>query len=244
MARVFNGSTDKIARGAAVVTAKPCTYSAWFRSTSASAAQMLVSNNNGATSNGINLEVFGGNVGMFTNTGNQEAVSTTAYSANVWNHAAGVYASDDSLIAYLNGGGKATDFGPAATPSGINACNIGVWVTTEPFGGDLAEVAIWSAVLTDQEILALARGLSPFAVRPASLVSYVPIWGLHSPEIDLKTPANTWTVTGATRSSHAPVVPFSRRFWSTAPTVPAAAAGGILYPAALDGMGSRLRALR
>ena len=41
--------------------------------------------------------------------------------------------------------------------------------------GSIAEAAIWSAALTDDEILSLAKGFTPDQIRPQSLVFYAPL---------------------------------------------------------------------
>jgi hypothetical protein len=41
--------------------------------------------------------------------------------------------------------------------------------------GQIAEVGIWSAALTDAEIVSLAKGMTCNLVRPQSLVFYAPL---------------------------------------------------------------------
>ena len=43
------------------------------------------------------------------------------------------------------------------------------------FNGKIAEVGIWNAALTAQEVASLAKGMTCDKIRPQSLVSYVPI---------------------------------------------------------------------
>jgi Concanavalin A-like lectin/glucanases superfamily len=59
-------------------------------------------------------------------------------------------------------------------------CNVGG--SGLPFRGDLAHVAVWADGLTDAEVLALARGVSPTMVRLATLRGYWPLLGNASPE--------------------------------------------------------------
>jgi hypothetical protein len=74
--------------------------------------------------------------------------------------------------------------------------------STRNFHGDLAELAAWDAVLTQNEISELASGVSPLSVRPGSLKNYVPlvrgvedvVYGSHS------------STTGTTVSAHPPVI--------------------------------------
>lgn len=71
------------------------------------------------------------------------------------------------------------------------------------FDGDIAEAAIWNVALSDAEIAMLAKGLSPLRVRPASLVSYVPMNGAASPVIDIVAGAG-WAPSGITAASSNP----------------------------------------
>ena len=48
--------------------------------------------------------------------------------------------------------------------------------------GRLAEIAIWNAALTDDEVLSLSKGVSPLRVDPQNLVAYWPLYGNGSPE--------------------------------------------------------------
>jgi hypothetical protein len=41
--------------------------------------------------------------------------------------------------------------------------------------GKIAEVAIWNAVLTADEVMSLAKGVKPTSIRPQSLFAYVPL---------------------------------------------------------------------
>ena len=50
--------------------------------------------------------------------------------------------------------------------------------------GNIAEVAIWNAGLTDAEDDVLALGVYPHFIRPSALVAYCRVMGRTSPEID------------------------------------------------------------
>ena len=82
--------------------------------------------------------------------------------------------------------------------------------------GRLAEAALFPVRLTGPEALALARGSSPFRLRPELNPCVWPLWGTHSPEIDLSSGNRNLTVTGTTAVAHAPVTPFSRAVWGPA----------------------------
>ena len=73
------------------------------------------------------------------------------------------------------------------------------------FDGILAEISIWDGVLSDEVMLALSRGVSPFAIRSKTLVYYCPLWGNESPEVDWSGNGNTGTLDGTTKDVHVPV---------------------------------------
>ena len=72
--------------------------------------------------------------------------------------------------------------------------------------GRIAEVGFWSVSLSDAEVTALVRGVSPLMVRPGSLLGYWPVYGQASPEIDLSPSHAPMTLEGtAPLANHAPV---------------------------------------
>jgi len=102
------------------------------------------------------------------------ANTTSGFTANVWHHACGVWASATSRVAYLNGGSKGTDT-TSCTPTSLDRIGLGNTAQSSPvrlLAGLLAEVGIWNAALTDDEVVALAKGFSPECIRPQNLVFY------------------------------------------------------------------------
>ena len=99
-------------------------------------------------------------------------------SAGQWCHAAAVFAGATSRSVYLNGGNKKTDTTQSSLLFTYNRLRIGaranIW-GPEYSHGDIADVGIWSAALTDDEIAALAMGASPLLVRPTQLWFYAPL---------------------------------------------------------------------
>lgn len=240
MARAFLGSSSQfIEYAGAVVNAVPITLAAWVRCRDVDTSQdVIFVGDNTSSNNQFRLNLGGATAGdpvraVTTNSGGTVslAVSSTGYSNNVWCHACAVFAANNDRRAFINGGSKGTNT-TAGTPTAgsINRTAIGRASPLTPSAyltGDIAEAAIWSAALTDTEVAALASGVLPWRIRPAALLAYLPLWGQHSPEIDLKTPATSWVVTGATLANHAPVQPFSARYWGSTPLIEVAAAGGV-----------------
>jgi hypothetical protein len=233
MARSFaSASSQYLEAATAVVTGYPFTLSCWFWSNDTTGAYNLLNVFNNTTTGQAFQLLAAGTVAakpVRFLAGLQAADSTTAYTANVWNHACAVGTSATSRAVYLNGGSKGTSV-TSATATGLNVTTIGRRSTSAPgqyLNGRMAECAVWNAALNDQEAAALAAGVRPIDVRPLSLVGYWPIWGLSSPEPDL-TPNNHQMVVNAAppQANHPPVHLFSRRkvsFYLPDVTPPAAA---------------------
>ena len=182
MAWNFNGSTDYLAAPAAPVTAAPLTIACWFRKTAgASSDHELIGISQPGTDHTFILSAGDGGLSVlyaaaYTGGSWGPATSTALFAANEWNHAAAVFAANDSRFVYLNGGNKGTST-LSVEPLGLNTTSVGyvaIATPTEKFPGDIAEVAIWSAALTDEEIALLAKGFSPLCLwhRLPNLVMY------------------------------------------------------------------------
>ena len=163
------------------------------------------------------------------------AETTTGYSVNTWHHAAGTFTSTTARAAFIDGGSKGTDT-TSIVPANENRISIGRWGDSTPgnyMSGRICEVGLWDVVLTDDEISALARGVTPNRVRPANLKGYWPVWGLHSPEIDLSGNGNSLAVTGAVKADHAPVTLYTPKWAASVPLVEADAGGGFAHSQAV-----------
>jgi len=218
MARLFDDASKEYLVYAGIpVTAYPFTMACWFMSdinAGAASNQTLIALSNTAVWHRLAIfgNVAGDPVRVQTNTSTTgNADTSTGYSTNVWQHAAGVWASTTSRTAYLNAGGAVTDtssqiFG-AVSDTYISAVDLSVqWMS-----GRIAEAAIWNVALNATEILALSKGVHPLTVRPDAIAAYWPLFGLDSPEPDLSpaTVAATrypLTLHGSVYANHAPVV--------------------------------------
>lgn len=97
---------------------------------------------------------------------------------NTWNHCA-VRLSGTTAATFGNGiqSEAATGF-TVLTTTGLDRLGIGAFVRGNVLtysAANFAEVGIWSAAITADEIASLARGVSPSLVRPQSLVFYAPL---------------------------------------------------------------------
>lgn len=173
--------------------------------------------------------------------GAEKKVGST-FTNTAWNHAVWLH-SGGNLFLYLNG----TSAGSVAAGNIVVSGTVRIGSgngAAQGFTGSFANFASWNVALTADEITALSRGMLPHRVRPGSLTTNVPVWGTHSPEIDLVAGRPNWTVTGtATIATTAPPVqPFSRHFWNQPVLEIAAPAGGrLLNVNPLDGLGNYYR---
>ena len=135
-------------------------------------------------------------------------ISSAVAPQNEWHHLLGVEAASNDRRVYLNGGSKGTDTN-SSTPNNIDRTSIGREGDSTPgdyWNGRLAEVAVWSAALTDDEARMLAAGVSPVRVRPGSLKHYWPFW-IGTSGIDHIGTLNLTAVNTPTQADHAPVQP-------------------------------------
>lgn len=180
----FNGSTDyyEVARA---VAGMPLTMACWFRPDDATSTQILMSISTQAGTGRLQLvnagavgaKIQAGAVGNITGDSTATTIGS-GYSAGVWSHACGVFASAASRTAYLNGGNAASSSVNVGTMSPDRTNIAARWVSgaiSLPYAGMLAEVAIWAAALTAAEVYSQWKGVSPLKVRPQSLVLYCPL---------------------------------------------------------------------
>lgn len=183
MAYDLSGSGQYWQGAGAAVTAAPLTMACWFNPDTVTAGYVLMALGRTGTANHyFYLEssgtvagdpvVFGGRAGVGV-----PYASINGITANAWQHACGVTSGISSRFVFLNGVKSAENTG-SVTPSSLNTTDIGMVTSNTPvapLNGKIAEVGIWNAALTDEEVAALAKGVSPAKVRPQSLVFYAPL---------------------------------------------------------------------
>lgn len=134
------------------------------------------------------------------------AKTTSSLSADTWYAFGGSYnAATQDLQVWLNGVNEATT---ASVPNNTDSAAV-MRVFHSAIGITAAWCARWNVVLAANEWLALYRGVPPWRIRPAALQVCIPLWGLHSPEIDLSANSDTAAVTGTTLANGPPVTLFT-----------------------------------
>lgn len=161
------------------------TFAAWFKTTSLTASQTLVSVlDKDVADHRHELRFAGATAGdpvmysVSTGSGNQDTVTTTGGSSGVWTHACAVGFTATNRSAFKDGQDEGTGT-TNRTPLNLDRLSIGLLarVTTPlfPMVGRIAEVAVWDVALSDTEVLELAGGVPPTAVQSADLVAYWPL---------------------------------------------------------------------
>lgn len=212
MARSFNGTSDYLIYSGAAVTTTPLTMACWAKWNTLGTSTMLMTIGDNASTNTllnrfrINKNATNSLVSAAANTTTSgTSVGGTIAATGTWYHCAGVFTSATSRNVYLDavaGTANTTN----VTPTSLDDTTIGASTFTGPsvgayMDGQIAEAGIWNVALTAAEITSLAKGVSPLMIRPASLISYWPLIGKTSPEIDLRSRFEM-TVNGAVAADH------------------------------------------
>jgi hypothetical protein len=221
MARNFPNSTaSRLTLASSAITAAPVTIVAWVRLTAVGTVGRVIAGvNNSASASARNAFqlVMNTTETILARTGDGASFNSSetagTLTAGAWAHAGAVFASATSRTAYLDGTAATPDTN-SRVPSGINQTTIGLTshssgTLANPWNGEIAEVGIWDVALGDAEMKALAKGISPLLIRPASLVYYWPILGKYNPEID-RISGGALTVTGTTQAAAHPRIMYPR----------------------------------
>lgn len=191
------------------ITARPLTIAAWVRPTTLPANAAIVAVENQTNSQGWYLRLDGAGTRVRAQEfdgGSADAVSTGTIGTGTWAHVAGTFNGTTNFV-HLNGV-AGTGVAARSAPAGVDA----MWVGRTDgavfyWNGDIAEVAIWNAILDASELAALAAGVSALLIRPTALVGYWPLLGQGqvNPEIDLMS-ARTLTINGPTPAPHPRII--------------------------------------
>lgn len=156
----FDGINDYLTLAKLPVSAPPFSVSAWFYTSVTDGVQTIwscqLSTNNDYMHR---LILYQSKVQAQTQalTGGI-AATTAAYGTNKWQHACGVWSASNLRSAYLNGGNVGSDTvdkSPTVDRSRIGKVEDGTY--PEYMSGKLADVMVWSRILTLPEIQILAN---------------------------------------------------------------------------------------
>jgi Concanavalin A-like lectin/glucanases superfamily len=196
MARVYNGTVANrlsVADATKVnIVGTACSVHAWVKCTNVSATRGILNKVFTSTHQYIFTILNSGGARIQWGIGNGSA--TDAFNSGgvvplgSWVSVAAVKDGNGAgtLRTYLNGALDSTNTSnnSMATQT-TNPCTVGAQTTILPFLGNIGDVAIWDVALTAAEFLALAKGVSPLALRRDHLRGYWIGIGLSNPEPDL-----------------------------------------------------------
>jgi hypothetical protein len=203
------------------ITGVPITLACWVKPKGISDHDACITVGSSSTNNLFALNLRGNakaTIEVRDGSSGSWSQSSGSYTAQTWQHVAGVCASNTSRKVYLDGvvGNHNT---VSRVPSGVNLLRIGEWsaVWSRPLDGSVCECAIWNVELTADEIGSLASGYSADNIREENLVMYCPLVRDYQDVTgnNLVTPNNT-----VVYNSHAPV-------FDDAPNIYRAAWGGL-----------------
>ncbi len=195
MARTCSAGNNFV-NTSAVRTATPLTLACWFKPVNNTTSEVLVviDNNVSGQSRFQLAKINDGTLQATTATdaASSGASTVATYSAGVWQHACGVFASATDRRIFLNGANKQTN-AVSRVPSGLNRTRIGYRAgPLVEYNGDIGECAIWSVALSDSEVAQLGAGAVPNSIQRTSIVAYWVLAGTASPEPDF---LNTFPMT-------------------------------------------------
>lgn len=217
MARFFTPPNQYLDLTTAVVSSYPLTLACFFRYSSLDANQVIFSiGDRGVPTPSVDRPHWAlniDNVGqLYARTYNlwpnlADATVAVGLVADTWYHACGLFPSSNSRTAFLNGGNKTTDNTNIPFTYPVNTTTIAN-MPTQPgagwdFHGAVAEAVAYNAILTDDEVAALASGACPLAVRPQNIAAYWPLW--DTSDLDLVGGYDMTPIGGPTEMAHPPV---------------------------------------
>ena len=182
MAYDFNGTNQYLSATPPLDgLTKPFTLAAWFypNNITSNGALVALSPANGNYWGLVLGGAISGDPVVALHSGALNAETSSGFSSGQWQHACAVFTSTSSRTAYLNAGSAVTSTAVETSPAAATELLIGSRRINGSLGaymnGQIAEVGIWSAALTQQEIQSISAGMTCDKVRPQSLQFYAPL---------------------------------------------------------------------
>ncbi len=206
MGRLFKStSTQYIASvtGLSIPDA-PCSIAGWVYIDDAATQYRIMTLHDSVGGGSISLQARGdvGGDPIRCEYDDSSAVTTvdtgTSFSTATWHHIACKVTSRDVIYVALDGVITVdSDGSPATGDASPDTIYFGSDDSQSIlFNGRLAEWGLWNDDLDTREIESLAKSIIPKGIRPGNLISYWPLLGKLSPEIDLISKFNL-TLNGA-----------------------------------------------
>ena len=206
MSRTFNGSTQWLTYTGVAVSGQPATFSSRAYASAINRYQVLVcEGRDNATAYLLRNIVYASNVVEAVSLGNNAGNTTTVgtVSQNTWFGAAATFGPS---VQYAWKDGTKSSSASYVAPGAMTYTTIGVEqlsTTYFPWQGRIADVGLYAAVLTDQDVVALNAGWCPLLVSPSALRSYWPLGGaMGNSDADRVGPATMTPVGSPTWGDH------------------------------------------
>jgi len=109
--------------------------------------------------------------------GNANATTTASMTIGKWYHMAAVFTSDTDRAAYIDAGNKGTNNTSKASNTMARvaiASRLRSNIYGNNWDGKIADAAVWTAALNDDQLNSLYRGVKPTSISPESLLFYAP----------------------------------------------------------------------
>jgi hypothetical protein len=165
-----------------VITGPLLSMSLWFYPTGATSILTLASIGVDSARYSLRTGNFGGaaaTIGaqMINGADNPIVVSGNNYTQNAWNHAFGNFEFNNQRVRLNGGTGVTQVLAASVTPASKTTVGgrYSSGVAGSFFAGRVAEFAVWNALLTSEEEVALSKGISPLLIRPGKRVLYWPL---------------------------------------------------------------------
>jgi len=206
MTYLMDGSTDGFDVASAGVSfvgnaGQDYTFFAWFRLTTNANQNTIMSKTDNSPSDWNRLimhDLGAADFQLWDGITNPLIQSTPTYEDDTWRSiAAQNDVSQPRIDVFVNGVIPSYDTDQNHADLDVDNTDVlaigyrGQGVAGEYYTGSLSNIVIWDVVLTNDEQLALASGVNPFAIEPANIKCNCPLDGNDSPENNYATPADT-----------------------------------------------------
>ncbi len=234
MARSFNGTSDKLSGSDVGLPTTTRSITVWFRTTTSvpsgpSDGRVLLYYGTASSTHAV-IFYDNNNHLVASNYGAAITGTTDIHDGN-W-HLAMLIVTGNTWSIYLDGSASTEATGTLTTSTTLNGTVLvgsdGGGITTQNFwSGDIGEIGVWNATLSLLEWKALYQGRRAYTVRAASLVRYIPMFGVQSPEPDLSGQLHALTLTGTALATTGPPINYFTGTDGSAPLITTAAATAI-----------------
>lgn len=165
--------------GSQITALTPMTMAVWFKRNGIASSAVAIGEKTNNHRNGIITDLNGAARAVVIGPLATAFVNPPIPTAdNTWIHVCGVFACSTSRTAYLNGANPETNTANIGTQNAPTYVMVGARYNVSVgsyWNGDLAEVGIWNAELTADEIASLAKGMPCSLIRPQNLALYMPL---------------------------------------------------------------------